>query len=593
MSSFVLTPHQQNAYDIILNHYNSGKKVVLLHGIGGSGKTFLTKKFAEHFGEMYPVCGIAPTHKAKRVLRQRLCEESLIATTCSTIASVLGKIKEHSYIGTKHFSAPNIKKFNNFRFFILDEVSMCDDKDVRFIIEYMNRTGKLLLILGDRFQIPCPSSGYEAVNETAIRRADSFVFTDVDIPKVELTEIKRQLAGSSIAELCAFVRTHIEDDISIQGHTFLSGGCILTYPETDVIPDLHMYERFKSWTTQSVAQDKQSAVQDKQSVAQDKQSAVQDKQSESVSANVQNGQHFVVPPNAGLNKIIAYTNQAVRTHNLEVRAALNYMSKYVIGDILTGYTSVSVGIDEFSIENGQDYYIKNIKHTTNYSILKWCMLCGDLLDLVVLGTETVIRNSFFINMKRSENIPFIKELIQRAEIVNSRNSSKLDYAKYMELKSQVLFMDDIYKYDGVIYTESDFKEKHPLLFTRLEEVIQEGFMMEGNAMAKRLETEYDGLITKRLADNKLITESEVFADKYKVIEKDIYYGYAITAHKSQGSTYLNVMVDEVDFEKIQSRFNHRFGKFEMKNKEKNQLRYVAYSRPKEQLVIVHNEREKV
>jgi exodeoxyribonuclease-5 len=52
-----------------------------------------------------------------------------------------------------------------------------------------------------------------------------------------------------------------------------------------------------------------------------------------------------------------------------------------------------------------------------------------------------------------------------------------------------------------------------------------------------------------------------------VVKKDIDFGYAMTVHKSQGSTYENVCIIEDNL--------NRNRKFE----ERNKLKYVAYSRP--------------
>ena len=73
-----------------------------------------------------------------------------------------------------------------------------------------------------------------------------------------------------------------------------------------------------------------------------------------------------------------------------------------------------------------------------------------------------------------------------------------------------------------------------------------------------------------------------------IVEKDIYYGYAITCHKSQGSTYDNVYVDEEDFKKIVCRWNYKFKVLENRTKEYNQLKYVAYTRASNQLKLVVN-----
>ena len=154
----------------------------------------------------------------------------------------------------------------------------------------------------------------------------------------------------------------------------------------------------------------------------------------------------------------------------------------------------------------------------------------------------------------------------------------------MELRNNVLFMEDIYKYDDVIYTETTFKEKHLLLFTNVNEILENG-KIKKSLLTDKIRENYMEIITDRIIDNKIIGVNELLADKYKVIEKDIYYGYALTAHKSQGSTYENVIVDEADFQKIYNRWNYKYNILESRIKEKNQLRYVAYTRAKNNLFI--------
>ena len=56
-------------------------------------------------------------------------------------------------------------------------------------------------------------------------------------------------------------------------------------------------------------------------------------------------------------------------------------------------------------------------------------------------------------------------------------------------------------------------------------------------------------------------------EKVGEVSKDFDYGFAITVHKSQGSTYDNVFVDEKDLN------------INRNNTERNKLKYVAFSRP--------------
>lgn len=61
---------------------------------------------------------------------------------------------------------------------------------------------------------------------------------------------------------------------------------------------------------------------------------------------------------------------------------------------------------------------------------------------------------------------------------------------------------------------------------------------------------------------------DVFMRDKKALKKDLDYGYAITVHKAQGSTYDHVFVDELDLSKNPDIV------------ERNKLRYVALSRPR-------------
>lgn len=228
----------------------------------------------------------------------------------------------------------------------------------------------------------------------------------------------------------------------------------------------------------------------------------------------------------------------------------------------------------------------------NYRIHIYPNLVGYLMDLNVADTSKLIRNIFFININHPNNNLFIHKLIELAEKINSIHSNHFDYRDYMQLKNCVIFTEDIYKYDNKIFTETTLKETHALLFVNINEVIVDG-KMNDTQLSKKINTAYPNIILERISDKyKPLGESELFADKYKVIEKDMYYGYSITAHKSQGSTYNSSIVDEHDFQKIKNRWNYKFNKLESRIKEKNQLRYVAYTRAKTQLYIVYEKKEK-
>ena len=82
------------------------------------------------------------------------------------------------------------------------------------------------------------------------------------------------------------------------------------------------------------------------------------------------------------------------------------------------------------------------------------------------------------------------------------------------------------------------------------------------------------LLLKRLA--RIGRETNKWADYYSMMERfaKVKYNYAITAHKSQGSTYQNVFIIEDDIDK-----NPRYI-------ERNRIKYTAFTRPKNKLFIL-------
>lgn len=531
-----LNESQSKAFNYIIHHLQE-KKVILMEGSAGTGKTTLTKSICNYYrkNKNISVCAIAPTHKSKKIIKNVLNENTLIPISAMTVASALGKIKEHSYVGTKNYSNGSNKKLSSYRMFIIDEVSMISDCDLKIIINYVLNNNKQLLIIGDKNQIPCPNAKYNISN--VVEKMDSFIFTDENTSKITLTEIVRQSLNSPIIKVACFVKDNLQNDETFEK-------MVKESEFTDIIQYSDMYNIF---------------------------------------------QKYYIQGEVNSCRIIAYTNSSVKTHNLEVRNHLDYNEDYVIGELLTGYSNI--GFPELLIENGEDYYIKTIRETVVHSVGRYKGLSGKLIDLIVSGTKVIIPSLFFINIHDSNNTLIILKLIELAEKINEIHSTKKDYLNYMELKNSVIFSEDIYNYEGTIFTETTFKETHSLLFVRVNEIIENN-VVKKTTLSEKIMTIYPLLIDSRIEDiYKNYSDSEMFADKYKVIEKDIYYGYSITAHKSQGSTYNSVIVDEPDFEKIRNRWNFKYNKMETRIKEKNQIRYVSYTRARENLFIVYEKEQ--
>lgn len=519
-----LTPEQQQAYECIIQNFKTNP-IVLVEGPSGAGKTTITKQVVNYFSKnRTSICLIAPTHVSKRILDNVINYQKLVPLPSFTVASLLGKMKQHSYIGAQAYSKAVNRKLL-YQLFILDEVSMVSDVDLMFIIKYVKDNNKKLLIIGDSAQIPCPSAGY-TTNEI-IEKKDNFIFTDDSIVKVKLTTIMRQHHDSPIFALSCFVRNHLLDAFDIEESH---------YPH--IVNTAEAYKKFMEMF----------------------------------------GDH---PFSC---KIIAYTNQSVKMHNLEIRKLLKCEDTFVVHDLLMAY--VSLGFPELILENSRDYIIQKVNSIDNHTISNYHQLSGQMVDLMIIDNKVKIPNLFFINTYDDSNYDFMNELIRRAEKVNELLSTKADYVNYNALKCQVFFIEDVYKYNNDIYTETDFKEKHALLFTKVDDVIKNK-AVEESKLSIKINDIYNDIIYERLKDNKTISDSETLADRYKVIEKDVYYGYAMTSHRSQSKTIDCVIVDENDYDMVKDRWNYKYNKYESRIKEKNQLRYVAYTRAKKHLYIIH------
>ena len=509
-----LSESQEQAYQYIITNLPR-ENIILLEGSAGTGKTTLTKAICRYYRQTKNafICAIAPTHKSKKIIKNMLEENTLFPVTAMTVAAALGKIKEHSYVGTKTYSKGNSKKLSTYHLFIIDEVSMIHDTDLKTVIDFIRKNGKQLLIIGDKNQIPCPNAPY-IVTEESVSRSDSFIFTDERIPKLYLTQIVRQALDSPIINLSVYVKDHLLMDEPF--HTVIQNTKF-----NNVIPYDEIYDTFVK---------------------------------------------FYNKEQVNSCRIVTYTNTSVKTHNLQVRNRLNYHEPYVVGELLTGYSNI--GYPELIIENGEDYFIKKITETTSHTIGTYKNLCGKLIELQIANVASNVKKLFFIDIYHDNNEEFISRLIELAVAVNGKHSTKNDYSNYMKLKNSVIFIEDIYYFQDGIYTETTFKETHSLLFMNVNEIIVDNQVKE-TTISTKIETMYPGIIQERLEDcYKMIGDSETFADKYKSIEKDLYYGYSITAHKSQGSTYQTVIADEGDFQKIKNKWNNRYNKLEDRIKEK-------------------------
>lgn len=242
-------------------------------------------------------------------------------------------------------------------------------------------------------------------------------------------------------------------------------------------------------------------------------------------------------------KVLCYTNANVKKYNDLIRQSLNYKEHYNIGEILfmydtitpydTGFLGQNMKRNIFSdnaaakLTNGNHYRILN-KETTSQTY----NADGGLSSLTI--------NGFRITLQDLENPTEKRDIFVLDE---TRNNSDI-YLQIVKFKQNIL--NRATKATGMERRRIFAKEFYPFV----------------NTLVMNFNIDVNGNIV-RTSEKK---ESQGF-------NKNIDYAYAMTVHKSQGSTFTNVFVDNVDINKAKNPFDYK------------KLLYVAHSRPSKTSVV--------
>jgi len=542
MTNVNLTNDQQIALEGILNFiYLSNENACILYAPAGCGKTFLTRIIANKLRGTHTVAGVAPTHKARKVLEKFLNTNTLSKIKTMTIASLLNKMRGHSYIGTKRYEKGADTKMNNFNVFLIDEASMITDGDVELLLSYAKEFKRKIIFIGDKYQIPNPSQKFKLINGLASKKDSSAFDLTVKFP---LTTIVRQEKDNPIVQ----VYTEIRNAISEKREPNICRKSIMINDK-----GITFYTKCENWYT-----------------------------------SIQNAYLKLAETKEPFHntRIIAYTNETVKNHNMMIRRLFKRGPTPEIGELIMGYNNIGWPVPK--IENSQDYYVKDITHTSLHKICPdsktiFKNIIGNIL--ILCETDGDKTSTIFVpDITAESNIGMLQELVKRADKVNRNKSTKDDFKNYSNMKNLLVFMEPIYKFNDTIVGESEFKKANPLLFKSVADVIKDTNDGDRNIIENKLsgdiKEKYGEMLETRISDDKPISGSERLCDRYCVIEKDIDYGYCITAHKSQGSNFDNVFIDEADFDKLRDCWNYSLDCKIDSSKERNQLKYVSYTRPK-------------
>lgn len=533
--SQILNSDQEHALgDLKQFSLSVGYQAHILIGVAGTGKTTLTKEFAKMVRKRgLQILAVASTHKARKVLHKILNTNFMLKIPAITVASLLGKGRKHGYIGTHNYCIEQDHKMALYDIIIVDEVSMLDENDYELIINLAKELEKKVLFIGDEAQIPNPSQKLvlrQLNNVSYYEKATVVAFTT--LPASHLHQVMRQHHGSDLLDLCQRLHNCIGIDMNLS--ELISGQ---SYKVHDPCSFIQTIKALGSLTGKDLVN----------------------------------------------RRIITYTNASVNGYNKIVREARGYKEILHVDDLLTGYNNVGQKND-LLIENGQDYLVLK-KSFIDTKVGEGIATSGFKVTVCEIDPSQVVGNQkilYFPDLYDERNNALLEEIVRLATKVNSRGSTKLDYKNYLCLKNQIIFQENIYQYrnshgDTRILTGMEMQTEHALLFIHTIDVIDpKTLQILDNVDSRNLREKYPGLLETRTQDTKSLSSSETLADQFQVLEKDIDYGYAITTHKSQGSTYDITYVDLWNLRKLRDGFYRGLPVY--RARERDQLRYVAISR---------------
>ena len=228
-----LTRDQLSVLEKLKEFFKTKETVFVLKGSAGTGKTTLVQHVIKDLLGV-EIIGIAPTHKAKRVLRQRMSEFGVV-----TLASFLLKQKKHTMIGAKSFSKGSGPEDTFTKgIYIVDEVSMISDADFKALEHIAKKYSNKILAIGDPYQIPAISQAMVERGGILYRR--KCIAFSSKYRNAELTEIVRQNKESPILNVARYIRGHICDDFSLKS----------VFPDFIVQKD-ETYRMFATWNSRA------------------------------------------------------------------------------------------------------------------------------------------------------------------------------------------------------------------------------------------------------------------------------------------------------------------------------------------------------
>ncbi len=514
-----LTNEQKKIYNELIKFVsNDVSNEILLIGYAGTGKTTLMAKFINDLTKN-KICKrivmAAPTHKAVNIAKSKLFPDSNEDYTeinnvinIMTIHRLLGYQSYVGIEGEKYFAKGKIKpKWSIYDLVVVDECSMLSNQiitDIKEILSEEANKGVKVIYVGDPAQLP------------PVNQPDSLIFNS-KIKKLELDKIIRT-SNQMIMELSNSHRKWIfskkDNDIPHVGEYITEDIVLYSVENNETKKWLNEFVELLKTDTPNFDNEKNNLLNN----------------------------HEKMIDNHNNNIILTWTNKKCNIYNQYVRENIfnkKNLSQWEIGEILifNNFHRINMANDDLNkqneLENAANNFV-NFYTSEQVKLIEIEQIKHKLEPLKFKINNNITTN---LNDKFRKYYKKINNLIQMEifDVYKMKIQKIIDLTdNNMNIPTYTILSihEDLKKLNYLI----EKIEKNIIkLKTASYELIN--LSKENNMTKCNLQSEVEKKI------NKLYKEFQTNVVEYFA---ELNYGYCITVHKSQGSTFKNVFIDMND-----------------------------------------------
>lgn len=508
---FTLTKEQQTVYDTLINFLaNENQQEMMLLGFAGSGKTFLVSRYINDIIKnklCRRIVVSTPTHKSLNVMKSKLFETSLTLTISNnidimTIHRLLNYQRQIDSNGDVYFGKNGAdSNWNVYDLIIIDECSMLSNQIINDIDNELkkvkNKKLKILYIAD-----PCQIN---PVNQESSEIFSKKMKT-LTLEKIVRTNSQKIMKLSNAHR--RWITSNKDSDMP----------CLSDYADDRII--LHSIDSVNKWLDKFVSLLKKLDV----------------------NTNVNTDTNDT--NNLENNVILTWTNKKCNKYNDYVRQKMfnkKILKKYELGEILIfndfHRTLINVPTDTLNNETDTKLELKIVSFYTSEQI----KLIG-------------IREDKFqfekIKNLKSTDLPELiaNNFVKVISAINKTLTSTPLNVYYMEVQKLSELKNNEQK---VIYNILSIHHDSEINYNKLKNYFEDQIVKLKNSCYKMInelkktndmiKLEFLNIVEKKI--NRIWKDWQAnVMDRFAQLN----YGYAITVHKSQGSTFKNVFIDIMD-----------------------------------------------